>query len=457
MSPGPAPLPLLLGLCALSRLGLGQGPAARANVSRPVFLCGGEHSGDSGYIASEGFPAHYPPNRNCTWTITVPEGQVVMLSFRVFDLEPDPLCRFDALSVYAGAGAGAQLLGRFCGTFRPGALLSTGNRMLLRMESDEATAGRGFLVWFSAGLPHVDEHQFCGGKLEKPQGGLKTPNWPEENYPAGISCSWHIVAPKDQVIELTFGKFDVEPDTYCRYDYVAVFDGGDTDDSRRLGKFCGEAAPGPIVSAGNELLVQFVSDLSVTADGFSASYAMKSRSEAAGSAPESAPKPPPAAGVFPGAKPKNKPPPGKGPKGPGPTAKAAPEPPTAAAPAAECPQRCRRTGTMQSNFCASDFVLTGTVKTVSREAGAWAAVSVLHAYKLGGLSLPQPAKGAALRLGLPCRHCPGLKKGASYVLMGRLDAAGAPLLPPDAFVVPFRPQQHQILGSLSKRPCRGQP
>lgn len=46
-----------------------------------------------------------------------------------------------------------------------------------------------------------------------------------------------------QVIALTFGKFDVEPDTYCRYDYVAVFNGADRDDSRRIGKFCGDRSP----------------------------------------------------------------------------------------------------------------------------------------------------------------------------------------------------------------------
>uniref|UniRef100_A0A8C4YRX9 Procollagen C-endopeptidase enhancer n=1 Tax=Gopherus evgoodei TaxID=1825980 RepID=A0A8C4YRX9_9SAUR len=212
---------------------------------RPVFLCGGEHVGESGYIASEGFPNHYPPGKTCTWTITVPEGQVVILSFRVFDLEPDPGCRYDSLEIFNGHSATAQRLGRFCGTFRPGALLSTSNHMMLRMVTDEGTGGRGFLVWFSSGLPHVNEHQFCGGKLEKAQGSLKTPNWPETNYPAGISCSWHIIAPVGQVVELTFGKFDVEDDTYCRYDYVAVFNGGATDDSRRVGKFCGDRAPAP--------------------------------------------------------------------------------------------------------------------------------------------------------------------------------------------------------------------
>ncbi|XP_069655824.1 procollagen C-endopeptidase enhancer 1 isoform X1 [Haliaeetus albicilla] len=474
--PVPPLLPLLpLLLSALGRPAAGQGPApaptARPNVTRPVFLCGGEHRGESGYIASEGFPQHYPPGRNCTWTITVPEGQVVMLSFRVFDLEPDPLCRFDSLSVFGGHGPGAPLLGRFCGTFRPGALLAAGNRMMLRMESDEGTAGRGFLVWFSAGLPpahgpphgrrrlgvnnkphffgeswhYFDEHQFCGGRLEKPQGSLKTPNWPEENYPPGISCSWHIVAPPEKVIELRFGKFDVEPDAHCRYDYVAVFEGGETDDARRVGKFCGEETPGPILSSGHELLVQFVSDLSVTADGFAATYTIRNRDQA------------PDPGTDP-ANPKSKGG-GKGKVPPGPKT-VTPTATVATVTATPCPQRCRRAGTLQSNFCSSDFVLTGTVKSVSRgppQEQGWAVVSILGLYKSGGLEVPQPAKGATLRLQLPCRLCPGLKKGSSYILMGRVGADGGAVLPPEAFVVPYRQQQQQVLGNLSKRPCRGNP
>ncbi|KAH0626030.1 hypothetical protein JD844_000729, partial [Phrynosoma platyrhinos] len=80
-----------------------------------------------------------------------------MLSFRVFDMEPDPICRYDYLEVYNGhLATDSQRLGRFCGTFRPGAVLSTSNRMMLRMASDDGVGGRGFLVWFSGGLPHVD-------------------------------------------------------------------------------------------------------------------------------------------------------------------------------------------------------------------------------------------------------------------------------------------------------------
>lgn len=83
----------------------------------------------------------------------VPEGKVVVLSFRFIDLESDNLCRYDYVDVYSGHISG-QRLGRFCGTFKPGALVSTGNKMLLQMMSDANTAGSGFLAVFSAAHPH---------------------------------------------------------------------------------------------------------------------------------------------------------------------------------------------------------------------------------------------------------------------------------------------------------------
>ncbi|KAM4537499.1 procollagen C-endopeptidase enhancer b [Odontesthes bonariensis] len=239
---------------------------------RPVFPCGGHLVTDSTIVASEGFPSYYKPNSKCIWYITVPESHVVMLSFRLFDMEADPTCRYDYLDVYNGHSRLVQKLGRFCGTFRPGAVISTSNTMMLEMVSDDATGGRGFLASFNAGKPHMEEDQFCGGRLTKSYGSVKTPNWPNSNYPAGISCSWHISVEPSNVIEVKFEKLDLEPDSYCRYDYVALFNGGETDDSRRIGKFCGDRPPGTVVTNGNELLVQFVSDLSVTSDGFMAHY-----------------------------------------------------------------------------------------------------------------------------------------------------------------------------------------
>ncbi|KAL0605462.1 Procollagen C-endopeptidase enhancer 1 [Plecturocebus cupreus] len=489
----------LLTACALLPFAQGQTP----NYTRPVFLCGGDVKGESGYVASEGFPNLYPPNKECIWTITVPEGQTVSLSFRVFDLELHPACRYDALEVFAGSGTSGQRLGRFCGTFRPAPLVAPSNQVTLRMTADEGTGGRGFLLWYSgratsgtgppigarrkwvtdprvewAAWGYWDEHQFCGGRLEKAQGTLTTPNWPESDYPPGISCSWHIIAPRDQVIALTFEKFDLEPDTYCRYDSVSVFNGAVSDDSRRLGKFCGDAVPGSISSEGNELLVQFVSDLSVTADGFSASYKTLPRG-AAKEGPGLSPKP--------GTEPKVKPP-------------LKPQPPekTPIAPDAStvtCPKQCRRTGTLQSNFCASSLgkntpaprscssnhllvpvlpsvtshllishshpptVVTATVKSMVRGPGEGltVTVSLIGAYKTGGLDLPSPPTGASLKFYVPCKQCPPMKKGASYLLMGQVEETRGPILPPESFVVLHRPNQDQILTNLSKRKCLSQP
>ncbi|GAB0193544.1 procollagen C-endopeptidase enhancer 2 [Grus japonensis] len=312
------PLPLLLPLLLLAA----ARPAAPPH--RPTFACGGVVSGESGFIGSEGFPGVYPPNSKCTWKITVPEGKVVVLSFRYLDLESDNLCRYDFVDIYNGHANG-QRIGRFCGTVKPGALVSNSNKMLVQMTSDANTAGSGFIAKFSAAEPHEREQyiiklseairdnkyggsrehlheeqlhsmdlfmlekgtvkgsvgegsevmtgdQYCGGRLEKPSGSFQTPNWPERDYPAGVTCSWHIIAPKNQLIELKFEKFDVERDNYCRYDYVAVFNGGEINDAKRIGKYCGDSPPAPILSERNELLVQFLSDLSLTADGFIGHY-----------------------------------------------------------------------------------------------------------------------------------------------------------------------------------------
>ncbi|XP_056909652.1 procollagen C-endopeptidase enhancer 1-like isoform X2 [Takifugu flavidus] len=260
------------GLFLFLSLSLGWTRAQQSTNSRPVFHCGGDLVKESGFVGSEGFPNSYKPNSKCTWRITVPEGNVVKLSFRIFNLEADSQCRYDYLDVYNGLSNLVQKLGRFCGTFRPGTLISTTNTMMLEMVTDEETHSRGFLAYFSAVKPYADDQQFCGGKITKSQGELKTPNWPENKYPPGTSCSWLITMEPGMVIQVKFDKFLLEADIYCRYDYVAFFNGGEKDDSHLIGKYCGDQAPEPITSSGNVMLVQFVSDLSLTSDGFLAYY-----------------------------------------------------------------------------------------------------------------------------------------------------------------------------------------
>nr|KAF6441777.1 procollagen C-endopeptidase enhancer [Rousettus aegyptiacus] len=89
--------------------------------------------------------------------------------------------------------------------------------------------------------------------------------------------------------------------------------------------------------------------------------------------------------------------------------------------------------------------------------GLTVTVSLIGAYKTGGLDLPSPPTDTSLKFYVPCKQCPPMKKGASYLLMGQVEENRGPILPPESFVVLYRPNQDQILTNLSKRRCPSQP
>ncbi|XP_059358328.1 procollagen C-endopeptidase enhancer 2-like [Carassius carassius] len=393
---------------------------------RPVFTCGGNFTGDTGLIGSQGYPGVYPPNNKCVWRITVPQGRVVSLLFRALDLESDSLCRYDFVDVYDGHING-QRLGRFCGTTKPGALVTNGNKMQVVMVSDANIAGSGFLAVYSAIRPNERAgDRYCGGLLDEPSGTIKTPNWPDKDYPAGVTCSWHIVAPQDQIIELKFEKFDVERDSYCRYDHVAVFNGGETNESRKIGKFCGDSPPMPISSDGNHLFILFLSDLSLTADGFIGHYRFKSRSLSTASAPLT-----PMSTVPPTTSP-------------------------AALTYSEglCKQKCKRTGTIESHYCSSNFVITATlISAAMRDHCVLATFSILHLYKEGSLAIQQAGKTMSTKVTVLCKKCPLVRRGLNYIVMGQTGEQGQGVVSPHNFVMAFKTKKQRDLGVLKNIRC----
>ncbi|KAK5859025.1 hypothetical protein PBY51_003122 [Eleginops maclovinus] len=461
------------GLSMFLSLSLGWTKAQQTNYTRPVFHCGGDLVSDSGFVGSEGFPSFYKPNSKCTWRITVPEGNVVMLTFRIFDLEADSQCRYDYLDVYNGQSNLVQKLGRFCGTFRPGALISTTNTMMLEMVSDEATQGRGFVAYFNGAKPYVDDQQFCGGKMTKAQGEIKTPNWPDNKYPAGTSCSWLITVEPNMVIQVKFGKFVLEADSYCRFDYVAFFNGGEKDDSRLIGKYCGDRAPQPIITSGNVLLVQFVSDLSVTSDGFFAEYTsvppgsqIPSIDSGVGSrsippkpaVKPTAPPPVPTAKYVP-ADPKEGPNSLKPSRGRGQGNRGVPVTrPNGKRPVPQnpvCAKACRRDGTIKTSFCASEFVITGKVTSLAPgpRGTLIVSISLTKAYKAGRLTITQVGETTSVKLVSQCKKCPLLRRGGSYIIMGQVDGEGRGTLEPGAFTAPYKAPHHKLLMNINNQPC----
>ncbi|XP_070700159.1 procollagen C-endopeptidase enhancer a [Pempheris klunzingeri] len=472
------------GLSLILSLSLGWTKAQQTNNTRPVFYCGGDLVSDSGFVGSEGFPSFYKPNSKCTWRITVPEGNVVMLSFRIFDLEADSQCRYDYLDVYNGHSNLVQKLGRFCGTFRPGTLISTTNTMMLEMVSDAGAQGRGFVAHFSGAKPYVDDQQFCGGKITKAQGEIKTPNWPDKKYPPGATCSWLITVEPDMVIQVKFDKFLLEADTYCRFDYVSFFNGGEKDNSRLIGKYCGDEAPQPIITSGNVLLVQFVSDLSVTSDGFLAYYTsvrpgtqvptvdmgagtrpILPRPAAKPAAPERPAKPPtvqppvPTAKYAPTERPKPvKPARGRGPVTTGQDRRVPVTRPSGKRPVPQnplCAKACKRDGNIKTSFCASEFVITGKVTSLSPgpRGTLHIGVSIIKTYKAGRLTITQVGETMSVKLVSQCKKCPLLRRGVNYIIMGQVNEDGRGTLEPGAFTAPYKAQHQKLLMNINNQPC----
>ncbi|MBN3304025.1 PCOC2 endopeptidase, partial [Amia calva] len=432
---------------------------------RTAFTCGGEFIGDSGIIGSEGYPGVYPPNTKCVWKITVPEGKVAVLRFRFIDLESDSLCRYDFVDVYSGQANG-QRLGRFCGTFRPGALISSSNKMLVQMVSDANTAGNGFIATYSAAQPNERGEQYCGGRLDKPSGSFKTPNWPEKDYPAGVTCSWHIVAPKHQIIEVKFEKFDVERDNYCRYDFVAIFNGGEINDAKRIGKYCGDSPPPPVFSDGNELLIQFLSDLSLTADGFIGYYKFRPKKYPTTTAPPTTTTTQattratsrscitPSRHCLKTLRSNKKETCERSHREVNNHFEGATVLSALKYSAALCQQKCKRSGTLHSNYCSSNFVISGTVITaVTRGGSMYATISIINVYKEGNLAIQQAGKNMSTKLVILCKRCPFIRRGLNYIFMGQADEEGRGKITPNHFVMAFKSKNQRGLNSLKSKRC----
>lgn len=65
-------------------------------------LCGANFFSSHGVIRSPGTP-EYLPNKECEWSITVPNGQQIEINFKYFEMEEHTTCRYDGLEIRNGA------------------------------------------------------------------------------------------------------------------------------------------------------------------------------------------------------------------------------------------------------------------------------------------------------------------------------------------------------------------
>ncbi|XP_078582053.1 cubilin-like isoform X2 [Branchiostoma floridae x Branchiostoma japonicum] len=230
--------------------------------------CGGTLNDDTGAFTSPGHPTNYPHGARCVWFIEVDPGKVVRLTFHTFSLENHANCNYDYVEVYdnsTSTGTGG-LIGRYCGTATPPVVTSAENVMTVIFQSDVSIAREGFTASYVA----LDASLLCGNALTTSTGIIESPNYPG-NYPHNRECEWTITVPTGQQIRLNFTTFSIENHANCNYDYLEVRNGGYST-SPLIGTYCGSTIDNPIVSHSNRLYLKFVTDYSLSGQGFQAEY-----------------------------------------------------------------------------------------------------------------------------------------------------------------------------------------
>uniref|UniRef100_A0A8C9G846 CUB domain-containing protein n=1 Tax=Pavo cristatus TaxID=9049 RepID=A0A8C9G846_PAVCR len=227
------------------------------NLFKISSVCGESLTGSEGTITSPGFPDVYPHGINCTWTINIQPGYLIRLTFTSFNLPFDDSCRMDYLEIYDNSTM-------YCGRSIPPSLTSGGNVMMLYFVTDHSISSEGF----SANYISLDASKVCGESLTGSEGTITSPGFPDV-YPHGINCTWTINIQPGYLIRLTFTSFNLPFDDSCRMDYLEIYDNSTM---QKLGRYCGRSIPPSLTSGGNVMMLYFVTDHSISSEGFSANY-----------------------------------------------------------------------------------------------------------------------------------------------------------------------------------------
>ncbi|NXA37643.1 OVCH2 protein, partial [Eudromia elegans] len=226
----------------------------------------GKLPSSEGELHFPGSPEHFYQNHQlCLWTLFVPEGNYILLRFSHFDVESEPFCDYDSLSVYSKDD---RLVGKFCGGDLPLPILVGSNSVRLKFVSDSKNYGTGFSMTYRALAPDILPDAGCESlAVLFEEGALQSMHYPE-HYSNLANCQWVVFAPEDHVIKLTYQSFEVEENEDCSYDAVTVYE--DVEKEEEIATSCGFALPEPVLSSSDMMLIVFRSDETETFGGFRA-------------------------------------------------------------------------------------------------------------------------------------------------------------------------------------------
>ena len=203
---------------------------------------------------------NYNNNSDCKWKIHPNGASSITLSFSAFNLSNPG----DTVYVYNGGTTTSPLLGKWTGNTVPNNITSTGGTMLVKFLTDAANTAPGWAATYTS----VIVPTYCNGEtiLTSASGNFSDGSG-VTNYGNNAHCSWLINPPNAFSVTLNFIHFNTSDSN----DIVNVYDGNDNT-SVLMGSFFGNTIPSSLTSTGGAMFIEFITDDSVTAAGWNASY-----------------------------------------------------------------------------------------------------------------------------------------------------------------------------------------
>ncbi|KRZ32162.1 Cubilin [Trichinella pseudospiralis] len=225
------------------------------------YECGGHLNQPNGQLMTPHYPDFLSGSLFCEWIIEVPLSRRVTLTFEDFSL-PAGLMHFcfnAHVMLYSDPEAMNPIVdAAMCGADYklPMSFQSTGNVMVVRIETETRSDARGFRATY-----HSDDPAECGGVINSP---TRIDYFSKENstFLNGIYCRWHIKNPnkENSTIVLKLHHLNIRSQDTCYFDYLAIQGVSialGVEDERK--KLCGELKDVTLTYYYREIDLYFVS------------------------------------------------------------------------------------------------------------------------------------------------------------------------------------------------------
>ncbi|XP_053208270.1 cubilin-like [Panonychus citri] len=190
----------------------------------------------------------YPDGVNCSWAISSPIGTQLQVEINEMDVKSsshEKCTNKNGVSFYDYSfdHQKAWKINRIVCDSKEKLFTLHGNQSLITFFNygGLSTELKGF---------NITVRPICGGTFYEPTGNIDSSLLgPFE------TCSWKIVVPKGQRVEIKFKSFNLGSyDDHCSNGYLSIRN-GDSPNSRFIGHYCGSNLPKKIISASNQLFI----------------------------------------------------------------------------------------------------------------------------------------------------------------------------------------------------------